>query len=77
MNRETCQLDPNTVTEMLNTEKSKPSNQIEMQSNCNWNTTHPSTMEVTLIQEEKRNVEILKRIISEKKTTLPSHRNQD
>ena len=31
----------------------------------------------TLYQEEKINVEIMKRIMSEKKTTLPSLRNQD
>ena len=53
-----------------------------MQSNSNHNTTHlnnthpnvthPNTTEQTLTQEEKMNIEIIKRIISEKKTTLPS-----
>ena len=31
----------------------------------------------TLTQEEKMNAEIIKRIMSEKKTSLPSVRNQD
>ena len=75
--KETCQQDPNTVTEMLNTEKLEPSNQIRMQNNCNQHTINPNTTEQTLTQEDKTNVEIIKRIMSEKKTTLPSLRNQD
>ena len=47
-----------------------------MPSNNNRNTTHPNTMEQTLTQEEKRNVEMLKKIMS-KKTALPFLRNQD
>ena len=41
------------------------------------NTTHVNTTTQTLTQEEKVNVEIMKRIMSEKKTTVPSLRNQD
>ena len=43
----------------------------------NRNKTHPNAIKETLIQEEKRNEEILKRNMSEKNTTTPSLRNQD
>ena len=43
-----------------------------MQSYNNWNTTYTNIIEQTLTQEEKMNEEIM----SEKKTTLPSLRNQ-
>ena len=39
----TCQQDPNTVTETLNTEKLEPSNRIEMQSYDNQNSKHNRT----------------------------------
>ena len=49
-----------------------------MNNNNNYRkTTYPNTMEQTLTLEEKRNIVIIKRIMSEKKTTLPSLRNQD
>ena len=47
-----------------------------MRSNSNRNTTHPNT-EQTLTQEEKINVETMKRVVSEKKITLTSLRNLD
>ena len=40
-------------------------------------TTYPSTVKQTLAQEGKMNVEIKKRIMSKKKTTLPSLRDQE
>ena len=73
--RETYQPVPNTVIEMLNTEKPETSNQIQTLDNSNRTTTHPNTTQQTLTQEEKMNVELMKRIMSEKKTTLPSLRN--
>ena len=64
-------------TERLNTEKPEPTNRIETPNNSNRNNTHPNTTEKTLTQEEKNNVEILKRIMSKKKTTLSSLRQPD
>ena len=46
---------------ILNTEKQETSNWTEMQSNTNWNNTHPNHTEQRLTQEEKINVQILKR----------------
>ena len=43
-----------------------------MQSNSNQNTTYSNTTVQTLSQWEKVNVESIKRMMSEKKTTLPS-----
>ena len=57
---------------MLNTKKQEHSNGIEIQSNSNQN-----TEQTLLTQEEKINVEIIKRMMSEKETTLPSLRNQE
>ena len=48
-----------------------------MQSDSNRNSIHQNTTKQTLSQEEKMNVEIMKRIMSEKKTTLTSLRNLD
>ena len=48
-----------------------------MQSNSNRNTPHPNTSEKILAKEDKTNVEIIKRTMPEKKTTLPSLKNQD
>ena len=45
---ETCELDSNTVTATLNTEKLGPSNRIKMPSNSNCNTTQSSTTEEML-----------------------------
>ena len=48
-----------------------------MLSNCNGNDSQSNLKKQTLTQKEKINVEIMKKIISEKKATLPSLRNQD
>ena len=66
-NSESKQQDPNT----LNIEKQEESNRNELQSDKNQNTKHLKHT------EQEINVENLKRIISEKKTTLPSLRNID
>ena len=78
MNKKSCQLDPNTTDDTLNTEKQEPWSLIEAQSNCNRNTAHPNSSEQTLIQEEekkKRNEKTIKKMMSEKKTTLTSLKN--
>ena len=75
--RESNQEHPNTIINKLNPEKQESSILTEPQNNCNRNITHPNHTEQWLTQEEKMNIEILKRIMSEKKTTLPSLRNQD
>ena len=64
--RETHQPATNTVTESLNTEQPETSNENQMVGINDWNSAHANTT----TQEEKMNVEILNRIISEKKTTL-------
>ena len=64
-------------TETLNTEIPENFNQRQTLNNINENTTHPNTLKQTLAQEGKFNVEIMKRIMSEKKTALPSLKNQD
>ena len=46
---------PNTVTEMLNTEKQDLSNQIKTRSNSNRNRTHSKTIEQTLTQKNECN----------------------
>ena len=72
MNRESRQQDPNTIIDTPNNNTLNEMNQ----SNKNRNTTHPIHTEITLTQEEI-NMKNLKRIISEKKTGLPSLRNQN
>ena len=62
----------NTVTETLNTEKPETPEQTQTLRNSIWKTTHPNTTKQALTQED-----IMKRIMSEKKTTLPSLRNQN
>ena len=46
-----------------------------MLSNSDRNTTHSIIAKLTLAQEAKNNVKIMRRIMSEKKTTLPSLKN--
>ena len=60
----------------VNIEKQGHSNGTEIQSYSNWNITHANTEQI-LTQEEKTNVESIKRLMSEKKTSWPSFRNQD
>ena len=60
--------------------KQKQSNEKEPQTSANENTTLPNdtlsnNQEETLSQEQKVNLEIVKRIMSSEKTILPSLRN--
>ena len=71
--RQTHQQTLNTVTETLNTGKPETLYQT-LHDNDPYTANTPTQ---TLTQEGKMNVDILKRIISEKKTTLTSLRNQD
>ena len=55
----------------------KKSNGNERQSDCNRGATYPNIPEYTIKQEEQINVQIIKRIISEKNITKPYLRNKD
>ena len=68
---------PLTRIERENTKKQKPPTWIEKQNTENWNTTHTSITKQILTQKDKINVDLIKNIMTEKKTTLPSLRNQD
>ena len=71
--RQTHQQTPNTVTETINRGKLETPNQtLHDNDPCTAN-----TQTQTLTQEEKTNIDIVRRIMSEKKTTLPSLRDQD
>ena len=62
-----------TTTEKMNTGKPETHNQtLHDNDPCTRN-----TQIQTLTQEEKTNIDTIRRIMSEKKTTLPSLRNQD
>ena len=74
--KKTYQQVPNTVSETLDTEKPKTSKQKEILSDSNRNTIQPNTTIQILTQEEKLSEENMKGIMSEKKPTLPSLRNQ-
>ena len=50
-----------TWTETLSTKKQEPSNRIERQNNENINTTQPNITKQTLTQEDKINVELIKK----------------
>ena len=71
--RQTYQQTLYTVSETLNIEKPETPNHTINDNDRYTANTKPQT----LTQEEKINVEIMKKIIPEKKTTLPSLRNQD
>ena len=75
-NRDTYEQIPNTLTETLNTEKTKTCYQKEVFSNIGRNTTQPNTANI-LAQEEKIKVDIMERIMFEKETALPSLRMED
>ena len=77
INSDSCQQNPNTETETPNTEKQEPPNRIETQSNCKQNTTHTNTTKQTITQEDKTNVETIKKIMPKNKTTLSSLSSQD
>ena len=76
INRELCQKDPKTRTKMVIAEKQEQSDRTDKQSNSNRNTIHRKP-ELRLTQDEKMNVETLKKMMSEMKTTLTSLRNQN
>ena len=68
------------MSDILNINKQKQSNQNEPPISENRNTTQPnntqpSNTEQTLTQVQKVNLENLKRIMNGEKTTLPSPRN--
>ena len=70
----------NTVPDTASGVKQKQSNEKELQTSANENTTLPndtlpSNQEETLSQEQKTNLENVKRIMSSEKTILPSLRN--
>ena len=67
--RKIHQQTPNIVTETINTRKPETSNQT-LHDNDRYTT---NTQTQILTQKEKMNVDIIKRIMPEKKTTLPSH----
>ena len=61
--------DPPIQIETLNTEKQKPSSQIETPNNENQNTTLSNTTRQMLAHENKINEELIKKIITGKKST--------
>ena len=69
--------DLTTQTETLNTEKQESLNQNESQNNKPRNTTYVYAAKLTLTQEDKINVVFIEKIMTERKTTFPSLRNQD
>ena len=75
VNYEEYEQEPPIRTETLNTEKQKPPKQTKTKNTENRNTTVSSAVKM-LTQEDKMNVELIKKIMREKGSTLPSHRNQ-
>ena len=71
------QQDTNTITDAPNIDKQEQFNRNEPQTNSNRNTAHLNLIEPTLTQEKDMNLENLKRIMHEKKTTLLLLRNID
>ena len=70
----------NTIPDTSNINKQKQPNRNEPPTSENWNSTQsnaaqPNNPEQTLSQEQKVQLENLKRIMNRKKTTLPSFRN--
>ena len=59
------------------TEAPKTGKQEAPNGRVKQNTTHSKTTDQTLTQEEGMNVKLIKKIMSAKKTTLPSLRNED
>ena len=75
INSEEYELDLPTRIETQHTEKSP--NRIEEQNTGNRKAADPSTTKQTLMQEDNINVQLIKKIMAETKTTLPSLRNQN
>ena len=72
--------DSHTISDTPNTETQKQSNRNELPTSGNRNATQPNNTQPdntdqTLTQEQKINLENLKRIMNREKTTLPSLRN--
>ena len=76
VNRKENQWDSSTWIEIVYTEKQESPNWIEMQNNENRNTTDFSTTKHMLTEKDTITIELLKKIMIEKKTTLPFLRNQ-
>ena len=79
-NNKTLKQNYNTVPDTSSGAKQTQSNEKELQTSANENTnlpndTLPSNQEETLSQEQKVNLENVKRIMSSEKTILPSWRN--
>ena len=64
-----------TVSDTLGFDRHEQSSRNKPPTSENRNTTHPNNTEQPLTQEQKINLEDLKRIMNEQKTTLPSLRN--
>ena len=80
INQKTLKQNYNTVPDTSGSVKQKQSNAKELQTSANENTTAPNDIlpnnqEETLSQEQKVNLENVKRIMSNEKTILPSLRN--
>ena len=63
--------DSNAISDTPSIDKQEQSNRNEPPTSENRNTTQPNTTEQTLTQKQKINLENLKKIMNEKKTTLP------
>ena len=80
INQKTHKQNYNTVPDTSSGVKQKQSNEKELQTSANESTTPPndtlpSNQEETVSQEQKINLENVKRIISSEKTILPLLRN--
>ena len=75
IHQKTLKQNYNTVPDTPSGVKQKQSNEKEPQTSANENTTLPNNQEETLSQEQKLNLENVKRIMSSEKTILPSLRN--
>ena len=67
--------DCNTKSDTPSINKQKQPNRNEPQTSENRTATQPNNPQQTLIQEQKVNLENLKRIMNGEKTTIPSLRN--
>ena len=69
--------EPPSRIQIQNTDKKEPLFWNEIPNTENQNITDPSTTKPILTHEDKINLELIKIMMSEKKTILPSLRNQD
>ena len=63
--------------EPLKTKKQKPLTRIETQNTENKNSPRSQHHKTNVNQEDRMNVQLIKKSKIEKKTTLSSHRNQE